>query len=287
LKLAGLVAIFHLAYLPIAVSAGQNFLTLPFMDPNVIIQQGWIYTTDGPFDCQPGGTRCHKGIDYVKGALDQVASWQSFDVAAAADGWAISSISLEKERGYGRFVYIAHDVVDGSGLRIFTLYAHLKTDTIRVAQKSLSELRTDVAAGDFSTWSRVSRGTVIGEAGDTGEPGVIHLHFEVQRGGYPLNKTDPYDINNTREFYPVPCGPAFLWTQCPPVLAGGGDLRPVLIATIRVGVNPFGVGVNPSTNEEGFFVSSRDSAMREKGALNEAARRRPPGPPTMGIDGSS
>jgi hypothetical protein len=40
-------------------------------------------------------------------------------------------------------------------------------------------------------------------------------------------------------------------------------------------------------NEEGFFVSSRDSAMREKGALNEAARRRPPGPPTMGIDGSS
>ena len=26
-------------------------------------------------------------------------------------------------------------------------------------------------------------------------------------------------------------------------------------------------------NEEGFFVSSRDSAMREKGALNEAARR--------------
>ncbi len=41
-----------------------------------------------------------------------------------------------------------------------------------------------------------------------------------------------------------------------------------------------------SENEEGFFVSSRDSAMREKGALNEAARRRALGAPTMGIDGS-
>jgi hypothetical protein len=37
-------------------------------------------------------------------------------------------------------------------------------------------------------------------------------------------------------------------------------------------------------NEEGFFVSSRDSAMREKGALNEAARRRSPATPAMGID---
>ncbi len=37
-------------------------------------------------------------------------------------------------------------------------------------------------------------------------------------------------------------------------------------------------------NEEGFFVSSRDSAMREKGALNETARRRPPLAPAMGID---
>jgi hypothetical protein len=37
-------------------------------------------------------------------------------------------------------------------------------------------------------------------------------------------------------------------------------------------------------NEEGFFVSSRDSAMREKGALNEAARRRMPRPPAMGKD---
>jgi hypothetical protein len=39
-----------------------------------------------------------------------------------------------------------------------------------------------------------------------------------------------------------------------------------------------------SENEEGFFVSSRDSAMREKGALNEAARRRMPRPPAMGND---
>jgi len=41
-----------------------------------------------------------------------------------------------------------------------------------------------------------------------------------------------------------------------------------------------------SENEEGFFVSSCDSAMREKGALNEAARRRLPRPPAMGNDRS-
>ena len=35
-----------------------------------------------------------------------------------------------------------------------------------------------------------------------------------------------------------------------------------------------GQGARASENEEGFFVSSRDSAMREKGALNEDARRR-------------
>ena len=41
-----------------------------------------------------------------------------------------------------------------------------------------------------------------------------------------------------------------------------------------------------SDNEEGFFVSSRDSAMREKGALNEAARRRLPWTRAMGNDRS-
>ena len=47
-----------------------------------------------------------------------------------------------------------------------------------------------------------------------------------------------------------------------------------------------GLGVVESENEEGFFVSSRGSAMREKGALNEAARRRSPRTPAMGNDRS-
>ena len=46
---------------------------------------------------------------------------------------------------------------------------------------------------------------------------------------------------------------------------------------------PEGTG-ETAENEEGFFVSSRDSAMREKGALNEAARRRMPRSPAMGND---
>jgi len=36
-----------------------------------------------------------------------------------------------------------------------------------------------------------------------------------------------------------------------------------------------GAALAAPENEEGFFASSRDSAMREKGALNEAARRPP------------
>jgi murein DD-endopeptidase MepM/ murein hydrolase activator NlpD len=168
--------------------AQERFPTLPFNDPGVFIGQGWLYDSPGPHLCSEaeGGDGCHKEIDYFKGST---GAWESFKILAAAPGWAVASRSTS---AYGHFVYIAHEARDGRGLRYFTLYAHLKSWNVPLI--TIDELSADIEANDFSSWKRVVRGDVIGEAGDDGVPGVIHLHFEVQPGGYPDNKTDAYDI---------------------------------------------------------------------------------------------
>ena len=114
-------------------------------------------------------------------------------------------------------------------------------------------MKADITNGNFADWRDVKRGNKIGRTGDTGESTSIHLHFEVQRGGYPLNKTDPYDIYNMRGFYPSPCQPSAsaagvpqpdpgsLWTQCPPV-------PPVTFLTFVEG--------NPGIPGDGVFVSA-------------------------------
>ena len=66
-------------YLVKVDGARAGFLTLPFKDPDIKIQEGWIYTWDPDPDA-------HKGIDYIKGDVDDSNTWQSFDVVAAADG---------------------------------------------------------------------------------------------------------------------------------------------------------------------------------------------------------
>lgn len=64
--------------------------------------------------------------------------------------------------GYGRVVIIDH------GLGVETRYAHLR--------------RIHVAAGDF-----VPAGAKIGQVGSSGRATGPHLHFEVRRGGDPLD----------------------------------------------------------------------------------------------------
>ncbi|MBI4591731.1 MAG: M23 family metallopeptidase [Candidatus Rokubacteria bacterium] len=203
--------------LSVSVLAGHGhgegqveFLTLPFRDPDVAIQQGWIYTPPSEFR--------HQAIDYILGTVG-APPWAPFHVAAAADGWAAASV----QKVYGTAVYVAHHERDRKGRRYFTFYAHLHETAPGIPTKTLGELVRDVVRGDFSTWAVVKRGDRLGTAGDSGvaPEGQPHLHFEVQLGGSPLLPRDPYDIYRTREFYPGGerfrgCGRDFLWTACPP-----------------------------------------------------------------------
>ncbi len=185
------------------------FLTLPFTDPGVTIQQGWRYTA--PIGPNPDDPYAHNGIDYIKGVLNQASTWQPFEVVAAAYGKAMHSSG----GGYGDFVLIRHDNKDDQGRNYYTLYSHLGSieDTITY--------RADRFSTDYENWTPVSRGQKIGMAGESGtNPGWIHLHFEVNRGGYAQNKVDPYDINNTRHYYPEGnnysgIGPDSLWLYDP------------------------------------------------------------------------
>lgn len=137
-------------------AAVPHFLTLPFNDPDVKIQQGWVYTFGDQTACG------HQGIDYIKGTVDNSSTWKTFEVVPAADGEAV----LRTSTSYGDYVTIK-TVVDG--VTYYTLYAHLD-DTQRKLQVGVT--------------TPVTRGTtVIGMAGKTGTAsgGVLHLHFELIR----------------------------------------------------------------------------------------------------------
>lgn len=198
-------------------TAASRFLAAPFSDPNIVLTQGWVYNNASH----------HHGIDY---ALPPAAP---FTVVAAAAGRAVVVLKdITNQSGYGNFVYIVHDPVDPAGLRYFTIYAHLRSGSwlSSLKVKSLSEIRSDTENNTFTDWVPVEFGKKIGDSGDTGNADGIHLHFEVQRGGYALNKTDPYNISTGESFlrnlfpasyYPpsglnfTTCGLNFLWITCP------------------------------------------------------------------------
>ena len=144
--------------------------------------------------------------------------WATFDVVAAADGDAMWSEQYNDGKGFGKFVLIRHDETDASGNHYFTLYGHLADVAAGIEHR-------DKNAKDYDTWEPVERGQIIGTAGNTDceNPLEVHLHFEVFRGEYVANKTDPYDIETKREYYPgwpeyTECGSDRLWTADPPVL---------------------------------------------------------------------
>lgn len=92
-------------------------------------------------------------------ALD-IANPAAPPIAAGGDG--VVTLVEYLRWGYGQHVIVDH----GGG--ISTLYAHM------------SEIY--VKAGD-----RVGRGQVIGRMGSTGRSTGTHLHFEVRRGGVPVD----------------------------------------------------------------------------------------------------
>ncbi len=95
----------------------------------------------------------HRGLDIAPPYGTPVRAAAAGVVVQASAGW---------NGGYGTVVVIDH----GNGFR--TLYAHLS--------------RLDVSVGEA-----VEQGQVIGAVGRTGIATGPHLHFEVHRGGVPIN----------------------------------------------------------------------------------------------------
>ncbi|NKB25419.1 MAG: peptidoglycan DD-metalloendopeptidase family protein [Kiritimatiellae bacterium] len=118
------------------------------------------------YDCYPG----HNGFDY------DVPPSGDCDALCAADG-VLDKIETNSVTGYGNYAKIKHDV-DGDGTTdYYTLYAHLKTNSIPFNAQ-------DVATNLF-----IPHGTKVGIIGETGVNGE-HLHFELIDSNHKV--IDPY-----------------------------------------------------------------------------------------------
>jgi murein DD-endopeptidase MepM/ murein hydrolase activator NlpD len=108
----------------------------------------------------------HPGMDFTADiGTDVFATGDGVVQKTPNDGW-----------GYGNHVIIDH------GFGYSTLYGHLSKMVVRPGQ-------------------RVKRGQLIGHVGNTGRSTGPHLHYEVRRGGNPLNPAFFYHRDLTDEQY--------------------------------------------------------------------------------------
>ena len=107
---------------------------------------------EDPFSGDGARGEMHPGVD--------ISAAMGTPVRAAGDG--IVEYAAYRPDGYGKLVIIDH----GNGLA--THYAHLS--------------RFEVVPGQ-----EIRRGEVLGYSGATGRVTAPHLHFEVRRGGVPIN----------------------------------------------------------------------------------------------------
>ncbi|NVO20675.1 MAG: M23 family metallopeptidase [Bacteroidetes bacterium] len=97
-------------------------------------------------------TKFHEGIDF--------AAAVGTPVYATGDG-VVTEAEFNRG-GYGMCIKINH------GYSYETFYAHLSSMKVRIGQK-------------------ITRGMIIGAVGNTGKSTAPHLHYEVHKGGNPIN----------------------------------------------------------------------------------------------------
>ncbi|HYC80069.1 MAG TPA: M23 family metallopeptidase [Candidatus Binatia bacterium] len=177
--------------IPNVIFAMPQYLYLPFIDAEVKLQQGWIYTWQAN----------HHAIDYIKGTIDNSSDWEEFEVRASHAGQA--KFIVDESPTWGDYVLTKHTI---NGTDYYNVYAHL-----------------DHSGITEDNWQNISIGDLIGVTGITGQAnGVNHLHYEFSEDSYGIGyKLDPFDINNTRSYYPSyvnysGCGSDYAWVVCPP-----------------------------------------------------------------------
>lgn len=110
---------------------------------------------DGHYLAPRSGRRVHQGIDLAAKVGDPVRAVRS--------GWVTTA---RYHRGYGKYIVLRHSPF------LTTTYAHLKTVSVHEG-------------------ARVRQGEPIGTVGKTGNARyramVPHLHFEIRRGGVPVD----------------------------------------------------------------------------------------------------
>lgn len=214
---------------PGAARAETAFLALP-VDCAVgrtCFVQNFFDIDDGPgtrdWRCGTASYDGHTGVDIR--LLSAAATEAGVAVRAAAPGVVRSTRdglteslltgaarSALMAQGLGNVVVVDH--ADGYQ----TIYGHLKPGSVRVRR------------GD-----RVQGGTTLGEVGFTGLAAFAHLHFEVRRGGRPI---DPYLGRPAGAAACDPTGPSAgqLWTaEAAAALAyRGGEVAQVGFASAPV-----------------------------------------------------
>jgi murein DD-endopeptidase MepM/ murein hydrolase activator NlpD len=141
-----------------AASGGGGWRAAPPSGGGAFLMQptrGWKSSDFGMrFDPFYQVYQLHAGVD--------IASPTGQPIYAAADGRVVHA---GWSGGYGNYTCISHGSYQGADLS--TCYGH--------------QSAIDVAVGQF-----VRRGQIIGRVGSTGASTGSHLHFEVRRGGTPV-----------------------------------------------------------------------------------------------------
>ncbi|RZT21615.1 murein hydrolase activator EnvC family protein [Fictibacillus sp. BK138] len=136
-------------------SGGGSSSSAPVIGNGMIIKPAAGAITS-PFGNRSSGM--HEGIDIAQGG--------TVPIYAAADGTVIRA---EYSSSYGNVVYISHSI---AGQQWTTVYAHMSGTPL------------------VSTGQSVSKGTKLGNMGNTGRSHGQHLHFELHKGPWNAGKTN-------------------------------------------------------------------------------------------------
>lgn len=131
----------------------------------------------------------HNGVDF--------AQTGTVEIKAVANGRVMRSYL---SKSYGEVIFILHNI---GGQEYETVYAHMRSGSRR-----------------FNEGQNVNQGDVIGIMGNTGDSSGQHLHFELHKGRWNINKTNavnpiPFIEQPAPQPQPAPVQPSTRFIHLP------------------------------------------------------------------------